>query len=144
MSGQLQQATRIAELRERRAERLRREAKAAEAEKTAEAQQAHDIYRLEKERQANAEFMLLSNPADPQALLWRQVTEQNCDDAKAQRADAYERLSESRAHLAETRRAHERTVERTNIFGEKLQAERAAQAHRREILADEASEEARR
>ncbi len=143
MTQQLQQANRIAQLRERRAQRVRREAKAAELKSAAAAQQAHDVYKLEREQRENAEFMLRSNPADPQALLWRRVSDQKCESASMQRADAYDALSEAREHLLAARTQHERAAERADLITEKAMAERKAEALRRETIADEAAEECR-
>lgn len=143
MTDQLRQANRIADLRERRAKRIRREAKAIEVQNRAEAQRAHDRYEQEKEQRGEAEFMLLSDPADPQALLWRQVADQNCADARAERSDAYERLKQSCEELAVYRKEHERAIERASIMSDQLLVEQAKRAQRREVVADEAAEECR-
>ena len=141
MTQQLRQAARIAGLRERRAKRVRLEAKEVEAQRAFEAQKAHDHYQEEKARRESAEFMLLDNPADPQALLWRGVTEEKCDVARGDRADAYERLKEARTNLAEKRVIHERSIERGNIIGSQLQVSLRTEALRREALADEEAQE---
>lgn len=144
MTARLEQARRIATLREQREERVRVDARRhqQECEKTkTEADQALMLQRREVE---SAEGYLLADPADPQTLVWREVSKTRQKEAETSLKESQEALSDACAMASEARAAHEKSRERSRIVADQIaQARRLMRAQQDERESEEIAEQRR-
>lgn len=120
MTTQLAQARRIARLRERRSERERRDAALRLRLQTAEADAAQLQLHRRATQRAEAERLLITDPADPQAQLWRMLSCEQEQGAARDVAEAVDTLiaAQSQAHTAQA--SHDRYIQRGQLLDQRL------------------------
>lgn len=122
MTSQLAQARRIANLRERRSERERRNAAHRLRQQTAEADAAQSrLHRCAAQR-AEAEYLLIASPADPQAQLWRMLSREQEQGAARASAEAEDSLIIAQGLARDAQQAHDRDTQRGQLLDQRLAA----------------------
>ena len=144
MSDRLSMLRRVSQLRERRAERERIAARAEVRRCEEEAMQAERVHAREQVRKDEADARFADHAADPQAQVWRTISHRRAARSHDARMLADEVSAEASDAANAARSRHERSLERNRQLGFMLVGERAAVRRRREVLAEEASEETRR
>lgn len=129
MTAQLTQARRIASLRERRSERERRDATLRLHRQTAEADAAQSQLQRRTAERAEAERLLIANPADPQAQLWRMLSCQQEQGAARTLVEAEALLITARGCARAAQVAHDRTTQRAQLLDQQLASAAARKAH---------------
>ena len=129
---QLAQARRIAALRERRSERERRTAGQQLRQQAVAVDAAQTQLGRSTKQRAEAEDLLIANPADPQAQLWRMLScEQEQGAARASSdAEAMLIIAQDQARAAQS--AHDRHIQRGVLLDQRLAAGAALSARRAE------------
>lgn len=122
MTRQLVQARRIANLREQRSERERREAAQRLRQQSADAEAAQAHLHRHAAQRAEAERLLIIDPADPQAQLWRMLSRER-EQAATHLADEAENSlvnAQGRARAAQS--AHDRNIQRGLLLDQRITA----------------------
>ncbi|WP_379553659.1 hypothetical protein [Qipengyuania sp. DGS5-3] len=141
MTNRLDQANRIADLRERRGERVRREAQVRRAQCEAHKAEADHALMLQTQMREEAEHLLIADPADPQSQLWRTVNREREVQAVTARYNSHEELVKACSEADLARREHERCCERSRVLADQMaQQQRAMMMRADEREADDLAE----
>ncbi len=132
MTAQLVQARRIASLRERRSERERRDAALCVREHSAEFEVAATRLHQQVSQRHQAEQMLIADPADPQALLWRMLSREQEQGAAHAAFEAEQSLVIARGNARSAQAAHDRNLQRGQVLDQRIAAQAAVHARRAE------------
>lgn len=122
MTTQLTQARRIAHLRERRSERERRDAAQHLRQQAAATDAAQMQLACRAAQRAEAEHLLIANPADPQAQLWRMLSCEHEQGAARASADAEDLLITARVQARAAQSAHDRNLQRGALLDQRIAA----------------------
>jgi hypothetical protein len=122
VTTQLTQARRIASLRERRSERERRDAALRLRQQMAEADAAQSQLHRRAAERAEAERMLIADPADPQAQLWRMLSCEQEQGAARLAAEAEDLLITEQGSARAAQFAHDRNIQRGQLLDERIAA----------------------
>lgn len=133
MTPRLDQARRISALRERRSERVRQEASLHARDCAARAKAAEEASQQRSQERAAAERLLIADPGDPQAQLWRMLARQEEQSAAEHSAQAETLLITAHNDAETARNSHERDCERTRLLDGRILAAAALE----ERLAEE-------
>ena len=123
----------VCALRARRAERERRSALSTLLEAERSVRAAAEQQACEARCSSDAEAMLIADPADPQARLWRQIAADRLVGAKQRRGDAEQDRARAAARAFDARVAHERIAERARQVDEASAAEARRERYRRDL-----------
>lgn len=122
MTTQLAQARRISQLRERRSERERRDAAQHLRQQAAAAEAAQMQLGRSTAQRADAEQLLIANPADPQAQLWRMLSYEQEQGAARASADAEDLLITAKVKARAAQCAHDRNLQRGALLDQRIAA----------------------